>query len=122
MSETQSYASTSTAPESPGFDEFAGLSLDDELRQKIEHLVRQEWTPVVEYIESERASEHYWNMWKLPMFGQRDVDRILREISVCRAAHPNHMVRVIGYDNSRRGLGARIVVRHQREQGRCDRP
>ncbi len=117
MSETQSYTETSADPERPGFEEFAGPSLDDELRQRIEHLVRQEWTPVVEHIESERSGEHYWNMWKLPMFGQRDVDRILREISVCRAAHPNHMVRVIGYDNSRRGLGARIVVHHH-EQGR----
>ena len=118
MSETQGYVSTRTGPGSPGFKGIADPSLGDELRQKIEHLVRQEWTPVVEHIEFERAGEHYWNMWKLPMFGQRDVDRILREISMCRTANPNHIVRVIGYDNSHRGLGARIVVGHNHEQGR----
>ena len=58
---------------------------------------------------------YYAKLYEMPA---DTIDGILREISVCRAAHPNHIVRVIGYDNSRRALGARIVVRQHHEQGR----
>ena len=112
MSGTQDYSSTMDARAGLGFEGFASASPSNELQRRIEHLVRQEWTPVVEHIECDRADEHYWHMWKLPMFAQRDVDLIKRELDVCRAAHPNHAVRVIGYDNSRRRLGARIIVHH----------
>lgn len=121
MSETQSYASTLESPTDPGFTEFSeqsGLSPSEALlRERIAHCVRQGWTPVVEHIESERRAEHYWDMWRLPMFGQRDVSHILGEFTQCKTAHPNHAVRVIGWDNNRRrSLGGRIVVHHTYEQ------
>ena len=116
MSEMQSYTETLQS-DVRDFEGFAA-PIQDELRSRIEHLVRQEWTPVVEHIEVDRAGEHYWYMWKLPMFGQRDVDRILREIAQCQSAHSNHAVRVIGYDNTRRTLGARISVNHDHNADR----
>ena len=112
MSEMQSYTATLQTPEVGDFEGFASSPATDELRGRIEYLVRQEWTPVVEHIESDRSAEHYWSMWKLPMFGQRDVDAILSEIKLCRTTHPDHVVRILGYDNTRRTLGARIVVDH----------
>ena len=49
-------------------------------------------------------------MWKLPLFGERNVDPIVREITTCREANPGHFVRIVGYDNARQTQGARIVV------------
>jgi len=49
-------------------------------------------------------------MWKLPMFGETDVDRILAEAEACHKAHPNNHVRLVGYDNFAQSKGAEMVV------------
>jgi ribulose-bisphosphate carboxylase small chain len=49
-------------------------------------------------------------MWKLPMFGETDADRILAEAEACHKAHPRHHVRLVGYDNSRQSQGACMVI------------
>jgi ribulose-bisphosphate carboxylase small chain len=49
-------------------------------------------------------------MWKLPVFGEGDVDRIMREAEACHRANPNHHVRVIGYDNKAQSQGMSLVV------------
>jgi ribulose-bisphosphate carboxylase small chain len=80
------------------------------VRKQIEYIIRQGWNPVIEHIETDRVTDHYWYMWKLPLFGERQVDPIIREITSCREANPGHFVRVVGYDNARQTQGARIVV------------
>jgi ribulose-bisphosphate carboxylase small chain len=49
-------------------------------------------------------------MWKLPMFGETDVKRILSEAEACHKANPNHHVRLIGYDNFKQSQGASMVI------------
>jgi ribulose-bisphosphate carboxylase small chain len=49
-------------------------------------------------------------MWKLPMFGERDIDAILTEAQTCRQAHPNNHVRLIGYDKHAQSQGAAMVI------------
>jgi ribulose-bisphosphate carboxylase small chain len=49
-------------------------------------------------------------MWKLPMFGERDIDHILAEVEECCKAWPNHLIRLIGYDNYAQSQGASMVV------------
>lgn len=80
------------------------------IRKQIEYIVGQDWNPVIEHVEPERVTDHYWYMWKLPMFGEREVAPILAEIASCREAYPDHYVRIVGYDNRRQTQGARIVV------------
>jgi ribulose-bisphosphate carboxylase small chain len=80
------------------------------IRKQIEYIIRQEWSPVIEHVEPERVTDHYWYMWKLPMFGEREVAPILAEIATCREVYPDHYVRIVGYDNGRQTQGARIVV------------
>ncbi len=80
------------------------------IRKQIEYIVRQNWNPVIEHVEPGRVTDHYWYMWKLPMFGERDIAPILAEIAACREAYPDHYVRIVGYDNGRQTQGARIVV------------
>jgi ribulose-bisphosphate carboxylase small chain len=49
-------------------------------------------------------------MWKLPMFGETDVDKILAEVEACHKAHPKHHVRLVGYDNYAQSQGTAMVV------------
>ena len=49
-------------------------------------------------------------MWKLPMFGETDVDRILGEAEQCHKANPGNHVRLIGYDNFKQSQGANMVI------------
>ena len=49
-------------------------------------------------------------MWKLPMFGETDVDAIFAEIENCKKAHPNNHIRLLGFDNFAQSAGAAMVV------------
>jgi ribulose-bisphosphate carboxylase small chain len=49
-------------------------------------------------------------MWKLPMFGETDVDRVLGEAEACHKANPNNHVRLIGYNNFNQSQGAAMVI------------
>jgi ribulose-bisphosphate carboxylase small chain len=44
------------------------------------------------------------------MFGEKDVDAILREAAKCYKANPNNHVRLIGYDNLKQTQGGSMVV------------
>jgi ribulose-bisphosphate carboxylase small chain len=49
-------------------------------------------------------------MWKLPMFGEQSVDTVIAELEACHRAHPDHHVRLIGYDNYSQSQGSAFVV------------
>jgi len=83
-----------------------------QVRQQVEYILARGWNPAIEHTEPERATGSYWSMWKLPLFGEGSVDRVLAEAEACRKANPGHVVRVIGYDNLRQTLGAAFAVPH----------
>jgi ribulose-bisphosphate carboxylase small chain len=82
----------------------------DEVYDQIVYIINQGWAPAIEHEKPENTMSHYWNMWKLPLFGTRDPDEVLREIEACRAAYPGDVVRLIGYDNYMQTLGHCFVV------------
>ena len=112
MSDVQDYASSVSDPGSRKFETFSYLpEMDAErIRKQVEYIVSQGWNPAVEHTEPENAFDHYWYMWKLPMFGETDVDRILAEAAACHEAHPDNHVRLVGYDNYKQSKGAEMVV------------
>ena len=81
-----------------------------QIRRQIEWIVQNHWNPAIEHSETEYASHCYWYMWKLPMFGEANVDNILAEIEACHEANPGHHVRLVGYDNYQQTQGASMVV------------
>lgn len=83
-----------------------------QLRKQVEYLLARGWNPAIEHTEAGRATGPYWSMWKLPMFGERSVDRVLAEAEACHQANPGHVVRLIGYDNVRQTLGIAFAVHH----------
>ncbi len=83
-----------------------------QLRRQVEHIVARGWSAAIEHAEPAQAAAAYWHMWKLPMFGEKDIDRILSEAEACREAHPSELVRLVAYDNIRQTLGTAFVIHH----------
>ena len=112
MTEIQDYPSRMGDPQSRRFETFSYLPPMDaaRIRKQIEHIVGRGWNCSVEHVEPERASDDYWYMWKLPMFGERDVATVMSELNACHNAHTGHHVRLIGYDNKRQTQGLNMVV------------
>ena len=112
MSEMQDYRSSLSDVHSRKFETFSYLpALDAErIRKQVEYIVKKGWNPAIEHTEPENAFDHYWYMWKLPMFGETDVNKILAEAEACHKAHPNNHVRLVGFDNYAQSKGAEMVV------------
>jgi ribulose-bisphosphate carboxylase small chain len=51
--------------------------MPDNIKKQVEYLVKKGWNPAIEHTEPEHMMDSYWYMWKLPMFGETDVERIL---------------------------------------------
>ena len=86
MSKVQDYPSRLGDNSSRKFETFSYLPAmtDKQIREQVQYIVDQGYNPGVEHTEVENAMENYWYMWKLPMFGETDVDTILAE---CKACH-----------------------------------
>lgn len=80
------------------------------LRRQVQHMVQSDWNCAIEHVEPSRAGDYYWYLWKLPMFGERDPDTIIAEITACATANPHHHVRLLALDNLRQTQGQSIVV------------
>lgn len=112
MSEVMDYKSRVSDPASRKFETFSYLPPMDSkaIRKQVEYLVQKGWNPAIEHVEPEHVMDSYWYMWKLPMFGETDVDRVLEEAKACHKANPDNHVRLIGYDNFAQSQGASMVI------------
>ena len=112
MSDVQDYKSSLGDVASRKFETFSYLPemTGDQIRAQVEYIVSKGWNPAVEHSEPENATSNFWYMWKLPMFGETDVDRILDEAEACHKAHPNNHVKLIGFDNYSQSKGAEMVI------------
>ena len=82
----------------------------NEVYDQIAYLIAQGWTPAIEHEHPSQASNYYWTMWKLPFFGEQDLGRVVQELDACRAAYPDHHIRLLGYDNYTQSQGLAFVV------------
>jgi ribulose-bisphosphate carboxylase small chain len=112
MSEVKDYESQLSDPASRRYETFSYLPAmtPGQIRAQVEYIVARGWSPALEHSEPEHAAGSYWYMWKLPLFGETSVDRVLAESENCRRAHPHHHVRLIGYDHRRQTQGAAMVI------------
>jgi ribulose-bisphosphate carboxylase small chain len=108
----QDYQSSLSDAKSRKFETFSYLPSMDatQIRQQVQYIIDQGWNPSIEHTEPEHASASYWYMWKLPLFGETDVDVILQEIENCHTAHPENHVRLLGLDNFAQCAGASMVI------------
>ena len=112
MSEVQDYNSRLSDPASRKFETLSYLPelSDEKIRAQVEYIVSKGWNPAVEHTEPENATSSYWYMWKLPMFGETDVDTVLKEAEACHTANPANHVRLVGYDNYAQSQGTALVI------------
>ncbi|MCW8826007.1 MAG: ribulose bisphosphate carboxylase small subunit [Gammaproteobacteria bacterium] len=112
MSDMQDYSSSLADASSRKFETFSYLPemSADEIRKQIEFIVSKGWNPSIEHTEPANAAGSFWYMWKLPMFGETDVDAILAECETCHKAHPDNHVRLLGLDNFAQCAGASMVI------------
>ncbi|BBL35111.1 Ribulose bisphosphate carboxylase small chain 1 [Nitrosomonas stercoris] len=112
MSEVIDYKSRLSDPASRKFGTFSYLPVMDkeQVRKQVQYIVSKGWNPAIEHTEPEYLMSNYWYMWKLPMFGETDVDRVLAEAEACHKANPNNHVRVVGYNNFNQSQGTSMVV------------
>jgi ribulose-bisphosphate carboxylase small chain len=82
----------------------------ERLRRQIAYLVAQGWNPAIEHTEPEKSFSNFWYLWKLPMFGEKSVEKILAELEACHRANPGHHVRLLGYDNYTQSQGTAFIV------------
>lgn len=82
----------------------------DEVYQQIAYIIGNGWTPAIEHEHPRNSFDHYWTMWKLPMFGEKDLGRVVDELEACHRSYPDHHVRVLGYDNYTQSQGSAFVV------------
>lgn len=71
---------------------------DEEIRQQVEYCLNNSWPINVEYTDDPHPRNSYWEMWDLPMFDLKDAAAVMFEIDACRQAHPNHYIKVNGYN------------------------
>jgi ribulose-bisphosphate carboxylase small chain len=64
----------------------------------------------LEHTERPDPYEHYWTLWKLPLFGVTEPAVVLAELEECRAANPGSYIRLNGYDPVRQGQVLSFVV------------
>jgi len=112
MSEMQDYKSSLADADSRKFETFSYLPemSDDNIKKQVEYIVSKGWNPAIEHTEPENAFDHYWYMWKLPMFGETNADTVIAEADACHKAHPNNHIRLVGFDNFKQSKGAEMVV------------
>jgi len=71
---------------------------DEEITAQVQYALDNGWPISVEFTDDPHPRNVYWEMWGLPMFDMTDAAAILLEVNACRAAYPNHYVKVNAYD------------------------
>lgn len=73
---------------------------DDEIAAQVRYALDNGWPVSVEFTDDPHPRNVYWEMWGLPMFDLDEPDGVVAQINECRAAFPQHYVRVLAYDAS----------------------
>ena len=82
----------------------------DEIYDQIAYIIAQGWSPLVEHVHPGNSMATYWSYWKLPFFGEKDLNVVVSELEACHRAYPDHHVRIVGYDAYTQSQGACFVV------------
>lgn len=87
---------------------------DAQITRQIEYALGRGWAIGVEYTDEPHPRNTYWDMWGNPMFDLRDAAGVLQEVNACRAAHPEHYVRINAFDAERGSETVRLSFLVQR--------
>jgi ribulose-bisphosphate carboxylase small chain len=83
---------------------------DVQISKQIQYILDQGFFPCIEFNETADPKDHYWTMWKLPLFSATSAQEVLNEVQACRSTYPNCYIRVIGFDNIKQCQVAMFIV------------
>jgi len=73
---------------------------DDEIRAQIEYALGKGWPISIEYSDDPHPRNVYWEMYELPMFDERNADKIMERLARARSEFPQHYIKINAYDRS----------------------
>ena len=56
----------------------------EQLHQQIAYIIKSGWSPSIEHVHPSKSMNIYWDQWKIPFFGEKDLNVVLSELE---AAH-----------------------------------
>ncbi len=74
---------------------------DVEIAEQVQYALDRGWPVSIEHTDDPHPRNVYWHMWGQPLFDLRDAAGVMEEVRACRAAHPDHYVKVNAFDASR---------------------
>ena len=81
-----------------------------QLTQQIRSILSRHLVVGIEYTSAPDPYDHYWTMWKLPLFGTHDPAAVVAELDACRQANPDAYIKINGYDPVRQGQVVSFVA------------
>ena len=72
---------------------------DAQIAKQVQYILDQGYIPAVEFSEGSEPEQHYWTLWKLPLFKARTVQEVMAEVDACRSDYRSSYIRVVGFDN-----------------------
>ena len=55
----------------------------DEIYDQIAYIIAQGWSPLIEHVHPSNSMATYWSYWKLPFFGEKDLNVVVSELEAC---------------------------------------
>lgn len=80
---------------------FLPALTDEQIKTQVKWALNHDWAVSVEYTDDPHPRNTYWEMYGHPMFDLRDPAGVMKEITECRQAFPNHYIRVMAFDSSK---------------------
>ena len=93
---------------------------DAEISKQIQYGLNKGYAWSVEYTDDPHPRNTYWDMYGHPMFDLEDAAGVMVELQGCRAAFPQHYIRLMAFDSTRGVESVAmsfIVNRPEREPG-----
>ena len=79
----------------------------DEIYDQIAYIIAQGWSPLIEHVHPSNSMATYWSYWKLPFFGEKDLNVVVSQDNV--------IGRMNGFDPLDE-LSGLVWERHQRRK------
>ena len=72
---------------------------DEQIMRQVQYILDKGYIPGVEFSEESEPTQHFWTLWKLPLFNAKSTSDVLNEVRSCRSDYSNCYIRVVGFDN-----------------------
>ena len=73
---------------------------DDQIHKQVSYCLSKGWALAVEYTDDPHPRNTYWEMYGPPLFDLHTAAPIMDELAACRAAWPEHYIRMTAFDAS----------------------